>query len=121
MKIFLYVLSGALSGILGGMGMGGGTLLIPLLSFLKVSQHTAQAINLLSFVPMSIVAIIIHIKNKLVDFKNLLYLIIPAIIFGVLGSFVAKQISGDVLRRAFGGFLMLLSGLVAFSAFKKIG
>ena len=54
----------ALGGIIGGMGMGGGTLLIPLLTLAAgVEQHLAQAINLMSFVPMSIVALIIHKKN----------------------------------------------------------
>ena len=68
-----YVFAGLLGGILGGMGMGGGTLLIPLLSiFYNVSQHSAQAVNLISFIPMAVVALVIHIKNKRVDFKGIL-------------------------------------------------
>ena len=57
MRIFWFVVAGLVSGVLGGMGMGGGTILIPLLSiFYKIGQHTAQAINLISFIPMAIVA-----------------------------------------------------------------
>ena len=42
MKIFLYVISGVAGGVIGGMGMGGGTLLIPLLTVLcGLSQHYA--------------------------------------------------------------------------------
>ena len=56
-----------LSGIVGGMGMGGGTLLIPVLTiFFKFNQQNAQGINLLVFIPMSIVAVIIHMKNNLI-------------------------------------------------------
>ena len=63
--IILYALTGFLAGILGGMGMGGGTLLIPILTiFLGFKQKNAQAINLLVFIPMSLFALIIHIKNK---------------------------------------------------------
>lgn len=120
MKFVWYVIAGALSGVLGGMGMGGGTLLIPLLSiFYSVPQHTAQAINLLSFIPMAVVALAIHIKNGLVEFKDIFFVVVPAVIFGVLGAFAAKDISGDLLRKMFGGFLILLSVFQAISGFKK--
>ena len=59
------VLIGVVSGIVSGTGMGGGTILIFLLSFLSgVEQHVAQATNLIFFVPTSIVAIWVNIKNK---------------------------------------------------------
>ena len=63
---YLYLIFGILSGVIGGMGMGGGTLLIPLLTiFCGISQIVAQMYNLLAFLPMSIIAIFIHYKNKL--------------------------------------------------------
>ena len=65
MTVWLIVF-GFISGILGGMGMGGGTLLIPLLNFLDIEQQTIQAINLISFLPMACVALGLHFKNKLV-------------------------------------------------------
>jgi uncharacterized membrane protein YfcA len=47
----LYILVGIIGGVLGGMGMGGGTLLIPMLGiFFGLEQHVAQAINLISFI-----------------------------------------------------------------------
>ena len=110
MEYIWYVVAGVLGGVLGGMGMGGGTILIPLLSiFYAVSQHTAQAVNLISFLPMAVVALIIHLKNKLIDFKGILWVIIPGVLFCVLGCYLARAISGNVLRRCFGGFLALLS------------
>ena len=43
LTIFLYVLFGFLSGVFGGLGMGGGTLLIPLLTiFLGLDQKLCQ-------------------------------------------------------------------------------
>ena len=73
MTVFLFVLFGLLGGIIGGMGMGGGTLLIPLLTiFLSIEQKTAQSINLLAFIPMALVALIIHFKNKMVMTKDIL-------------------------------------------------
>lgn len=114
------ILSGVLGGLLGGMGMGGGTLLIPLLTiFCGLNQHLAQAINLIAFIPMAVVALIIHIKNKLVDFKGVLYIIIPGVLASVGGAFLAKIIGGETLKRCFGGFLTLLSIAVLFKTLYK--
>lgn len=110
MDFICFILSGLASGILGGMGMGGGTILIPILTiFMKVSQHTSQALNLLSFIPMAIVALIIHFKNHLVKFKKSLFIIVPALASCVGGCYLAKAISGDILGKCFGGFLIALA------------
>ena len=110
MEFFWYAFAGAISGVFGGMGMGGGTILIPLLGiFYNVNQHTAQAVNLISFIPMAVVALIIHLKNKMVDFSNVIWVIIPGVLSCICGAFIAKSISGDILTRCFGGFLILLS------------
>ena len=120
MEFIWYVFAGLLSGILGGMGMGGGTVLSPLLNiFYGVSQHAAQAANLISFIPMAIVALIIHLKNKLVEFKKVLFIICPGVIACVFGCYLARLISGDLLGRLFGGFLILLSIFQFVTEIKK--
>ena len=120
MRYLWYVFAGLIGGILGGMGMGGGTLLIPLLTiFYSVNQHMAQAINLIGFIPMAIVALIIHIKNKLVKFDNVLIIIISGAITCVAGCFLAKIMSGNLLKRCFGGFLVLLSIFQFVDAIKQ--
>lgn len=106
MTIFLLILFGFLAGIVGGMGMGGGTVLVPLLSFIDLPQKTIQAINLVSFLPMCSVALIFHAKNKLVETKNVLWLIIPAIIFAIVGALVADMASNKILRLCFAVFLI---------------
>ncbi len=106
MKVFLLILFGFLSGIVGGMGMGGGTLLVPLLSFLDIPQKTIQAINLVSFLPMCVVALAIHAKNKLVKPKGILWVVIPACIFAFAGAFFAGKAQDRLLRICFGFFLI---------------
>lgn len=115
-KIILLALSGIAAGVLGGMGMGGGTILIPLLTiFFNVGQKEAQAINLVAFIPMAIVSLAIHIKNKRVKKEGLLWIIIPAVLTSVGGGFAAQAVNGEVLKRIFGGFLLLLSVVQFFS------
>ncbi len=106
---FLLILYGLIGGILGGMGMGGGTLLIPLLTiFGGLNQIESQAINLISFSVMAIISIIIHAKNKLIDFKIALPLIISGLLFSVLGSLLANSINTLSLKTLFGVFLVAL-------------
>ena len=110
MEFIWYLIAGAFGGVLGGMGMGGGTILIPLLTiFLNVNQHSAQAANLISFMPMATIALIIHLKNKLVEFENILYIILAGVLTCVIGVYLAQQVSSTILKRIFGGFLLLLS------------
>ena len=110
MEFVWYAVAGTLGGLIGGMGMGGGTLLIPLLTiFYNVGQHTAQAINLISFIPMSIVALIIHFKNGYIETKNVLWIILAGVVTCVASCFLASIIKGDILKRLFGAFLLILS------------
>ena len=104
------IIIGIVSGIVSGTGMGGGTILIFLLTFMcGIEQHIAQAINLIFFIPTSIVAIIVNIKNKNIKFK--IATIIS--IFGILGAIVGANISihTDVnrLRKFFGIFLAVIA------------
>ncbi|MEG1804813.1 MAG: sulfite exporter TauE/SafE family protein [Clostridia bacterium] len=109
MSVIWLIVGGFFGGIVGGMGMGGGTLLIPILTLLlSVPQTQAQGINLLSFIPMAIVTLIIHFKNKLVETKGILFIIIPACVVGVLSSILVQGIDTELLRKGFGVFLSVL-------------
>lgn len=109
MKIFILIAIGLAGGVIGGMGMGGGTLLIPLITVCTdIEQHIAQAINLIAFVPMSVIALVIHIKNKLVDYKAFLWTALPAVALSVLAAYVSRLVGGKKLSMYFGIFLILL-------------
>ncbi len=104
-----YVVAGIVSGVVAGMGMGGGTLLIPILTiFFSVAQATAQGINLFAFLPCAVVSLIIHIKNKLVDFKVGLLIIASGLISSILGSILAVNTTNKTLKILFGIFLLLI-------------
>ena len=119
MSFYLYLLCGLAGGLLGGMGMGGGTALIPLLTiFLGVEQGVAQGVNLLSFLPMSAVALTVHARAGLLRVQSLPLLCIPALVFSVLFSLLATQLPGRVLRSGFGAFLVILSLIRFFQAFR---
>jgi uncharacterized protein len=109
MEILWGVISGVVGGIFAGMGMGGGTALIPILTILMgFNQLNAQSINLLSFLPLALITLIIHTKNKLVDYKNTYITAILGVIGAVGGSILASIVKPKILKIAFGIFLALL-------------
>ncbi len=104
------IVAGILGGTIGGMGMGGGTLTIPILTiFLSYAQLSAQGINLIAFLPMSLIALIIHIKNHLVAFKQTWLLALVGCIFSLGGAMLANHISNSVLKKLFAVFLIGLA------------
>jgi len=116
MEYLWFVLAGIVSGVVAGMGMGGGTLLIPvLIIFFNIAQQQAQGINLLAFIPCAIVSLIIHIKNKLVNFKIGLPILFTGIIASVFASILAVNTSSKLLQIMFGVFLLVVGVYQAIS------
>lgn len=108
------ILIGIISGIVTGLGMGGGSILILFLTmFMNIAQHAAQAANLIFFIPTSISAIYVYIKNKKVDSKIGLKLLYTVIIGSIIGSYLTKFIDSSSLRKYFGIFVLIV-GIIEF-------
>ncbi len=104
------VLIGILSGIVSGTGMGGGTILILCLSlFIGMNQHEAQASNLVFFIPTSIVAILVNIKQKIIKWKVALPVTISGIIGAIVGATLSNKTDVNALRKYFGYFLLIIT------------
>ncbi|OPJ56743.1 sulfite exporter TauE/SafE family protein [Alkalithermobacter paradoxus] len=105
----MLILVGVLAGIIGGMGIGGGTLLIPALVFFSsVDQKIAQSVNLLSFIPMALAALFFHAKSKNIEYKIILPIATSGILGALLGSTLSSNLNSDLLRRIFGVFLFVM-------------
>lgn len=108
MIIWLFLV-GLISGVISGMGIGGGVILIPALTlFFDFEQKVAQNINLLYFIPTAIIAIFIHNKNKNIEKQGLFKIIIFGIVGAILGSLIAINLKGEILRKIFGWFLLFM-------------
>ena len=104
------IIIGIVAGIITGTGMGGGTILIALLTLVnEMDQHVAQATNLVFFVPTSIVAIIMNIKNKNVDLKLAAIISGFGIIGAIIGANIAMNIDVQILKKLFGYFLAIIA------------
>lgn len=104
------VLIGAFSGVFSGIGMGGGTVLIFLLTmFTSLEQHIAQATNLIYFVPTAISAIIINYKSQNIDIKLAFNISIFGIIGAIIGALISINLNVQKLRKIYGFFLLIIA------------
>lgn len=104
------ILIGIVSGIVSGTGMGGGTILIFLLSFIiGIEQHMAQASNLIFFIPTSIVAIIVNFKNKNIDLKQGIIVSIYGVLGAIIGANISIYMNVKMLKKGFGIFLIIVT------------
>lgn len=105
----LVYLIGLLMGILSGLAIGGGTLLVPaLVIFMEVSQHTAQGVCLAAFIPTAAVAVITHYRQRNVNIRLALCLIVGSLVGAVIGATLANLTSAELLRKIFGVFLLVM-------------
>ncbi len=103
------VIIGILTGTAASMGLGGGfIILIYLSAFTDTRQDIAQGINLLFFLPIALLSIVIHIKNKLIDKKTVIRYIIPGIIGVLCGSGISLMLDTGILRKLFAGVILIV-------------
>lgn len=114
------ILFGLISGIVAALGMGGGTILILLLGiFTDLKQHLIQGTNLIFFVPTSIVAIYMNIKNKTIDYKLATSIIISGILGAIVGCKLSFKMDNSTLKKYFGIFLLFIAFFEIFAFFRQ--
>lgn len=109
-KIIILLTTGAFTGFLSGMmGVGGGTIMIPVMVILAgFTQHVAQGTSLLVMVPTGAIGSFTHWKMGNVE-KGALWGLIPGIILGTyLGGNIANIIPNDSLRLVFASMLIFV-------------
>ncbi len=110
-KSIILLTTGAVTGFLAGMmGVGGGTIMIPMMVILTgFTQHIAQGTSLLVMIPTGVIGAFTHWKMGNVE-KGILWGLIPGIIFGTyLGGNFANIISNDTLRLIFAVMMIFVA------------
>jgi len=116
------VLIGFVSGVISGMGIGGGSILIPALVFFShASQHQAQAVNLYYFIPTAVVSLIIHFKNRQICAKVSVVMALFGLIGAYFGSSLAVKLSDSFLAKIFAVFLFIVGIMEIINAKKNEG
>lgn len=109
------LIAGLFSGILGGMGLGGGGILIIYLSlFTDTKQLTSQGINLLFFVPIGLLAVIVYAFKKQIKWKITLKFAAFGLLGSVIGLYLTDFLGGKITGKLFGLLLIILGLLEIF-------
>jgi len=104
-----YLVAGLASGVVSGLGIGGGTILIPALDILfRMDQQQAQHINLIYFIPTAIIALITHKKEGNIEAKAVWRLVWFGLIGAAAGSMIAIRLDAAILKKLFGWFLLAM-------------
>ncbi len=114
-------LCGLGASVVSAWGVGGGTLLLLVMTlFLGVDQRTAQGINLLFFLPTAASALVCHARGGYLDKPTLKSAVPVAVAAALLGAWISNAVDVEVLRKPFGVYL-LLSGVSLVWPKKKDG
>jgi len=115
-------LTAGFCGVAAGMvGIGGGVLLVPLLSLLfGYSQHKAQGTSLVALIPPTgLLAFLTYWKAGFVNWQTGLLLIPGVVIGGVVGGMLARKLNPLRMRQVFAALMFLLGAWQAFSAWHR--
>jgi len=118
MEFLFYLVAGACAGLLSGLfGVGGGVIIVSILSFIFTGLHFPEASLMHMALGTSLATIIFtslssawaHHKKANVDW-TVLKQMAPALLIGtLLGSFIAAQLHSAWLKGIFAGFLLLIA------------
>lgn len=107
-SVVLLVLGGlAVGAFSAGFGVGGGTIMVPLLVLaFGETQHTAEGVSLVVIVPVAVVGVVSLARHGLVHFRIALLLGAAGSLGAIVGAVAALTVEGQLLARIFGGFLV---------------
>ncbi len=116
--LVVYLLVGALAGLVGGLfGLGGGAVIVPILIYSfaasgyspEVLTHLALGTSLATIIITSASAVVAHHRKRAVVWP-LMWSMVPGICLGTaLGGLFAANLSGPLLQLCFGAFLLLVA------------
>jgi hypothetical protein len=99
---------GLFSGLLAGVfGIGGGTILVPIIKGFGFTPVQAVATSSLAIIMTSLSGSIQNWRMGYLNFRRIILLGLPSIITAQIGAFLASNIPGYFLLIAFGIFLIV--------------
>jgi len=120
LSFLIAVAAGLVCGVLSGFGIGGGSLLMVwMTAVLSMEQKAAQGINLLYFLPTAAAALIFHTKNRLIAWKAVVPAAIAGSVTAALAALLSANLEMSLLRKLFGGFLILVGLSEVFLKMRK--
>jgi len=112
MDILTFIGLGLLAGICGGfLGIGGGTIIIPVLVYLfGLTQHQAQGTTLALMVPpIGLLAALKYYYEGNVNIRMAIFIALGFLIGGLLGAYLVSPVPESILKKVFGLYLIAIA------------
>lgn len=108
-KIFLLTAGGFLAGFFNGLfGSGGGTVIVPFFEgFLEQEEHTSHATAILVILFFTIVSLFFYGGRNHLPYLLAVKTAAGGVLGGLFGAKLLKKLSGSVIRKIFGAFMLL--------------
>jgi uncharacterized membrane protein YfcA len=107
-SLILTLTAAFLSAVLSGLGVGSAGLFVLYLTLVAgYAQPEAQSLNLLFFLLSAGAALLLHVRDRKIPLRVVLFLIACALPGALAGSFLVRALDATVIRRLFGGMLVV--------------
>jgi len=111
---YISILVGFLAGFINVFAGGGSLLTLPLLIFMGLPANVANGTNRIALLMQNIVATGSFKQQKVLRFKQAIFLVIPASIGSIIGAVIAVNVASDVLEKIIGIMLILMFFFILF-------
>ena len=112
-SLLVTVIAAFLAAILSGLGIGSAGLFVLYLTFMAgYAQPEAQSVNLLFFLLSAGAAMLLHIRERNIPWRVVVFLIACAVPGALAGSYLVRILDATLIRKLFGGML-IVTGLPA--------
>ena len=119
-SMILTSIAAFLAAILSGLGVGSAGIFVLYLTLVAgFPQPEAQALNLLFFLLSAGAALAVHVRERRIPLRVVLFLVACAVPGALLGAYLARVLDASLLRKLFGGMLVVTGLPALFAKAKK--
>jgi uncharacterized membrane protein YfcA len=114
----LIVLAGVFAGFINTLAGSGSLITLPLLIGLGLPANVANGTNRIAILLQNVVGVSSFKKQKVLDFRSSVKLVIPAVIGSVIGAIIAVDLNEEVMRKTIGGLLVFMFFIILWKPSK---
>ena len=118
--ILLVIVIGFVAGFINTLAGSGSLLTLPLLIFLGLPANVANGTNRIAILLQNIIGVVSFKKQKVFEYKEGIFLAIPAIIGSVIGAFLAVDLDEDLMKKIIAGLLVFMFFMILYKPQKWI-
>lgn len=111
---------GFVAGFINTLAGSGSLLTLPLLMFLGLPANVANGTNRIAILLQNVVGVSSFKQQKVLNFKQGLWLGVPAIIGSIIGAQIAINLNEEIMRMAIGGVLVFMFFIILYKPDKWI-